>query len=144
MGVLMSVSGIGAMAGSLTLASLPNRKRGLLLLLSALLLGLTIMVFSFSASWYLSLALMVFIGLGQSGRTTLSNTLLQYYVEDEYRGRVMSVHIMEYGLVGFGAFASGLIAAVIGIQWAIGGLAMLLALLSVLAIAFVPRLRHLD
>jgi len=144
MGVLLSVSGIGAVAGSLILASLPNRRRGLLLLTSVLLMGLILTVFSFSTSWYLSLTLMVLIGLGQSGRMSLSNTLLQYYVEDEYRGRVMSIYMMEFSLMGFGVFASGLIADAIGIQWAIGGLAMLLAILSVLALAFVPHIRRLD
>ncbi len=48
--------------------------------------------FAFSVSWYLSLALMAIGGLGQTGRMALGNTLLQYYVEDNYRGRVMSIH----------------------------------------------------
>jgi MFS family permease len=144
MGVLLSISGIGAMVGSLILASLPNRKRGLILLTSVLLMGLTLTAFSFSTSWYLSLALMVLVGLGHSGRMSLSNTLLQYYVEDEYRGRVMSIYMMEFGLMGFGTFASGLIAAAFGVQWAIGGLAMLLVLVTVLTLVFVPHIRRLE
>ncbi len=43
MGVLLSVSGIGAMGGSLILASLPNKKRGLMLLTGTLLLGLVLL-----------------------------------------------------------------------------------------------------
>ena len=42
LGILLSVSGIGAMAGSLILASLPNKKRGLMLLVSCLILGLAL------------------------------------------------------------------------------------------------------
>src|SRR5690606_2526511 len=37
MGVLISVSGVGAIAGSLVLASLPNRYRGVMLIISSLL-----------------------------------------------------------------------------------------------------------
>lgn len=144
MGVLMSVAGFGSIVGSLILASLPNKKRGLLLLTSVLLMSLALTAFSFSTSWYLSLVLMVLIGLGHSGRASLGNTLLQYYVEDEYRGRVMSIYMMEFGLMGFGTFASGLIAAAIGIQWGIGGLAMLLTLITVLALTFVPHIRRLE
>lgn len=144
MGVLLSVSGIGAIVGSLTLASLPNKKRGTMLLVSSLILGLALVGFSLSSSWYLSLALIVFVGLGQTGRMTLGNTLLQYYTEDEYRGRVMSVYLMEFGLMSFGVFAAGLIAEAMGVQWAVGGFAIVLVFLSILALAFVPRLRKLD
>ncbi|MFC1984382.1 MFS transporter [Chloroflexota bacterium] len=144
LGWLMSVSGIGAIVGSTALASLPNKKRGAMLLISAVIMGVALASFSFSNSFYLSLALMVIVGLGQTGRMTLGNTLLQYYVTDEYRGRVMSIYMMEFGLASFATFTAGLLAEVVGIQWAVGGFAMVLALLSILALAFIPRLRKLD
>ncbi|MBA7637305.1 Enterobactin exporter EntS [subsurface metagenome] len=144
MGVLMSVSGIGAIIGSFVLASLPNRKRGLMFLASCVILSLALVGFSFSNSWPLSLALIVFVGLGSTGRMTLSNNLIQYYVEDEYRGRVMSVYMMEFGLTSFGTFAAGVMAEAIGVQWAVGGFALVLVFLSILAIVFVPRIRKLD
>ena len=142
--VLMSVSGIDTIAGSIALTPLPNKKRGAILLVSSLILGLALVGFSFSSSWYPSLALMVFVGLGQAGRMTLGNTLLQYYVEDEYRGRVMSVYMMEFGLTSFGTFSAGLIAEAMGVQWALGGFATVLVILSILTLVFVPRLRRLD
>jgi len=144
MGWLISVSGVGAIVGSLLLASLPNKKRGLMLLAGSLLLGLALVGFSLSSSWYLSLALIVFVGLGQTVRMALSNTLVQYYVDDEYRGRVMSIYMMEFGLMGFGVFAAALLAEAIGVQWAVGGFAMVLVLLSILALVFLPRIRKLD
>jgi len=144
MGVLMSTSGLGAIVGSLALASMPNKRRGFMLLASGIVLGLALVGFAFSRSWYLSLVLIAFVGLGQASRMTLSNTLLQHYVEDEYRGRVMSLYTMELALSSFGTFFAGLLAEVIGVQWAIGGFAMVLILLAVLAMALVPRLRHLN
>ena len=144
MGVLMSVSGIGAMVGSLVLASLPNRKRGLILLTSCLILGIALIGFAFSDSWYLSLGMIIFVGLGSTGRMTLSNTLLQYYVDNEYRGRVMSIYMMEFGLVSFSTFAAGLMAEAWGVQWIVGGFAMALVFLSVMAMFFIPRIRKLD
>ncbi len=144
MGMLVMVSGIGATVGSIALAPLPNKKRGLILLIGTLLLGLALMAFSFSSSWYLSLCFIVFVGLGQTARMTLSNTLLQYYSDDEYRGRVMSVYMMEFGLMSFGTFTAGMLAETIGAQWALGGFASVLVVLTLLTIAFVPRLRKLD
>jgi MFS family permease len=90
MGVLLSVSGLGAITASLVLASLPNKKRGAMLLISGLIMGLALVGFAFSTYWYLSLILIVFVGVGQTGFMTLGNTLIQYYVAPEYRGRVMS------------------------------------------------------
>jgi len=144
MGLLISASGAGAVIGSAILASMSNRRRGLLLILSGGLVGVMLAAFSFSQNWYLSLALLAMVGFGLAGRMTLSVTLLQYYVKDAYRGRVMSVYLMEFGLTSVGTFAAGIIAASVGVQWAIGSLAIALALLSLLTLIFAPRLRRLD
>ncbi len=144
MGILLSISGIGAIVGSLVLASLPNRKRGLMLLISGIIMGAALIAFAISTSWALSLVIMASVGLGQSGRMTLSNTLVQYYVADEYRGRVMSIYQMNFGFTAFGVFAAGLMAESMGVQWALGGFAGALVMLSAVAIFVVPRIRRLD
>lgn len=144
MGILLSVSGVGAIAGSLVLASLPNRKRGLMLLISGVIMGGALVAFSVSTSWALTLVIMVFVGFGQTGRMTLGNTLVQYYVADEYRGRVMSIYQMNFGFTAFGVFAAGMIAESIGVQWAVGGFAVALLVLSAVALFAVPRIRRLD
>jgi len=144
MGVLLSVSGIGAMIGSILLASLPNRKRGIMLLSSSLLLGSILTIFAFSQSWHLSLILIIFVGFGDTGRMTLANTLLQYYVDDEYRGRVMSILMMEFGIMSIGTFLAGLLAEVIGVQWSVGGLAIGLTFISIIVLFATRRLRQLE
>ena len=143
-GVLMMFSGIGAIVGSLTLASLPDKKRGSMLLFSSLILGLALIGFSFSHSWGLSVAMIILVGLGQTGRMTLSNALLQTYTEEQYIGRVMSVYMMEFGLTSLSVVLAGFLAEGIGIQWAIGGLAIALVGFTLLVIAFSPRMRKLD
>ncbi len=144
MGLLLSVSGVGAMVGSLTLASLPNKKRGVLFLVSGSILGAALAVFAFSSSMPLSMGLMVLVGLGQSGRMTLGNTLLQSYTDGEYLGRVMSINMIDMGLSQLATFFTGLLAESIGVQWAIGGFAMTLSSLSILALVLVSRIRNLE
>ncbi|MFX0203330.1 MAG: MFS transporter [Candidatus Hodarchaeota archaeon] len=144
MGVLLSVSGVGAIVGSLILASMPNKKRGLMLLSGSVVLGLALIGFSFSNIWYISLVLIAFVGVGQAFRMTLASTLLQYYVDDTYRGRVMSIYVMEHGLSSLGTFFAGLLAEVIGVQWTVGGFAIFLVVLSISALIFVPRVRKLE
>jgi MFS family permease len=145
MGILMSISGAGAIGGALALASLPNRRRGMLLLVGCLILGAALIGFSFSTSWSLSIALIVLVGVGQAARMTLGNTLVQYYVDDEYRGRVMSIYTMDFGFTSLGTFIAGLMAdTAIGPEWSVGGFAMLLVVLTVIVAVFVPRIRRLQ
>ncbi len=144
LGILMSVSGGGAMVGSLVLASLPNKRRGMMLLASGILLGSALLAFSLTSTMNMTLVTVVFVGLGQSGQMTLGMTLVQYYVDDKYRGRVMSLLLMQFGLTSFGAFLAGVLAEEVGIQLALGGFAVALFVLSVMALAFVSRIRKLD
>ena len=149
-GALLMVSGIGAMLGSIVLASLPNKKRGLMLIVGSLVLAIALVGMFFSPSWFptiglpLAFGFIFFVGIGQTIRMTLGNTLLQYYVQDEYRGRVMSLMMMEFGLTSFGVVFAGIMTDVIGVQWAVGGLAILLIVFSVYAILFMPSIRKLD
>lgn len=145
LGLLQGVSAGGAILGGIIMAFLPNNKRrGVMMLTSAFILGISLVFFSFSTSWYFSLALMVLVGIGQAGRMTLPVAMLQYYTKSEYRARVMSFYGVEFGLSSFGTFFAAILAANIGVEWAVGGLALGLAALSVLALVFVPRLRILD
>lgn len=144
MGILISVSGIGALVGSVIIASLPSKRRGKLLLVGTLILGISIMVFSFSKSWALSLGVMVVLGLGQTARMTLSNTLAQHYTKDEYRGRVMGVYDMEMALNSFSVYGAGVLTAAIGVQLTIGGFAGVLVLVCLASLLFVPRMRRLE
>lgn len=144
MGILLSVSAIGAVAGSLVMASLPSKKRGTMLLINATVLGLALTGFAFSHNWYLSLAFIVFVGLGHSVRMTLSNTLVQSYSDPRYRGRVMSLYTMEEGLTGLGIFGAAMLAEVTGVPGTVGGFALVLVFLSLLALVIFPRLRKLD
>jgi MFS family permease len=144
-GILLSISGAGAILGSLVLASLPNRRRGMLLLLGCLVLASALIGFSFSTSWLLSIVLIVVVGLGQAARMTLGNTLVQYYVDDDYRGRVMSIYTMNFGFTSLGTFVAGLMADTsIGVEWTVGGFAMVLVVITVIVAISFPRIRKLQ
>jgi MFS family permease len=144
LGLLMSVSGIGALVGSLIIAVLPNKKRGLLLLISGLTAGVSLVVFSFSTSWALSLVVIVILGLGQTLRGTIGSALLQSYTESSYMGRVMSILMMQWGVMSLCTFAAGLVAEVAPVQWVIGALAIMLIAVSILSLVFSRSIRRLD
>jgi MFS family permease len=145
LGLLQLMTGAGSIGGSIILASLPsNKKRGLLMLVSGVILGLSLVFFSFSTVWAVCIALMVGVGLGQAGRMTLPVALLQTYSRPEYRARVMSFYGVEMGISMFGTFFAALLVDSLGVQWSVGSMAMVLVVLSVAALLFIPRLRKLD
>jgi MFS family permease len=115
-GFLMGASGIGALTGSLYLAS---RKSVLgLAKLNAFAtgaFGAGIIVFSFSRSLPLSLCVLLFTGFGMIMHMASSNTLLQTIVDEDKRGRVMSYMAMcTMGMAPFGSFLAGSLSDVIG------------------------------
>ena len=144
MGILRSVSGIGGIAGSLVLASLPPKKRGLMMLLGTMLLGLSLIGFSFSKSWALSLGIMVIVGLGQTARQTITNTLAQSYTNDRFRGRVMGVYDMQMSFTGFGVYIAGLLTGIVSVEWAVAGFAIILVFICLMGLLLNRRIRELD
>jgi hypothetical protein len=52
--------------------------------------------------------------------------------------------MMQFGLMSFSSFVAGLLAEVVGVQWAVGSFAMVLVLISFLAFIFLRRVRNLD
>ena len=143
LGLLTAVSGGGALVGALVIASLPERRRGALLLGSAILLGASLLVFSFSREFWFAATAITFVGVGTAGRQAFSQILLHAYVEDEYRGRVMALMMIQPGMMSFGAFFIGIAAEVIGVEKAMAILAGLLVVTSGLLLILSPRLRTL-
>lgn len=143
LGLLISISGVGSLAGSLVIASMPNRGRAKVLLTGSLLLGVSLLLFSMSTNFLLSLFLLTLVGLGQSARMSLSNVLVQSHVDDEYRGRVMSIYMLEFSVMQICIYPISVAADIFGPQLAVGASALGLVLL-VLILFCVPSYRDLD
>ncbi len=142
LGLLMTLTGAGALAGSLAIASMPARNRGRVFLISSLVLGLTMLAFSVSTIYWLTAVIIIGVGIGQSGRMSLGNVLIQSYTAPEYRGRVMSFYMLEFSLVSFGTFFVGIAANIVGPQVAVGATAV--ALMALAGMLFLlPRMRNL-
>ena len=143
-GLLLSISAIGALAGALFLATIPDKRRGLLFLAGAGTLGLGIFLFAQADSYVLAAVFMMIVGLGSAFRMALSQGLLHTYVDDAYRGRVMSVFMMQMAMMQFATFIVGIIAEIVGIRVAMAGLGVILMAVTALSAVFIPTLRKMD
>ncbi|MBR9988333.1 MAG: MFS transporter [Gemmatimonadetes bacterium] len=134
LGLLMAAMGLGALAGALFLASRTTVVGlGRLIVISATLFGTSLVLFSFARSTVVALPLLALAGFGMMTQMASSNTVLQTLVDDDKRGRVMSLYTMAFsGTAPFGSLFIGWMAARMGAPFAIavgGGLGVCAALL---------------
>jgi MFS family permease len=144
LGLLISISAVGSLAGALVLASLPNRHRGLMLLLGTLSLGAGLFAFAQTSNYWIAAGFLVVVGVGSTLRQALSQGLLHAYVDNAYRGRVMSVFMTQFSMMQLGTFFVGILAEAVGIRVAFAGLGVCLMAVTLAALLFVPRIRQLD
>ena len=108
LGLLVSIMGLGSLTGAMFIASLGKWKRGLLLIAGSFMSGLGLVLVSAFPYYMAGAAIMLILGLGDATRRTLNQTLILEVVEDRYRGRVMSVFMMNYGLMPLGVLPASL------------------------------------
>ncbi|MBE9120827.1 MFS transporter [Tychonema sp. LEGE 07199] len=145
LGFLMAASGVGAFSGAIYLI---GRKSvlgiGQLIAISPAVMGFGLIGFGLSRVLWLSLIMMLFVGWGFIIQFAAGNTFLQTIVEDDKRGRVMSIYTMAFfGVTPFGNLVAGGLANYIGSPNTVilGGIICILA-----AIVFskqLPALKHL-
>jgi MFS family permease len=126
LGILMGAAGVGALFGALTLAVRQSlRGLGRVVGLSAVGFGVSLILFSFSKSFWLSVVLLIPVGYAVMLEMSGSNTLIQAMVPDELRGRAMAMYTMMFmGMAPIGSLLSGALAGAIGAPFtvALGGL----------------------
>ena len=141
-GLLLTAMGIGALTSSVLIASLGDRMpRGLVMIGGVTLYGTLVMAFSQSQSFYLSLGLMVFMGLSHVASHALVQTVIQTYSPREFRGRTTSMFHMTQVILMIGGLIVGALASWVGPRWSVTmmSLAGTAAMLGVLV--FLPRAR---
>jgi MFS family permease len=130
LGILMGATGVGALLGALTLASKTGVKGlGRWVAYTCAGFGISLFLFSFSTSFWLSAALLMPAGYSMMLQMACSNTLIQTMVPDQLRGRVMALYSMMFmGMAPFGAFLGGALAHRLGAPFtvAVGGVACII------------------
>jgi MFS family permease len=116
LGFLMGSSGLGALLGSIYLAS---RKSvlglGKWIALATGVFGIGLIAFSLSRVFWFSLFLIFLSSFGMMVQFASSNTILQTIVDEDKRGRVMSFYAMALrGMAPFGSLLAGGLAGKIG------------------------------
>jgi MFS family permease len=145
LGMLTAASGLGALGGAVYLASRQTVVGlGRVIVVSTAAFGVGLMAFSRVSVLWLSLPLMFLTGGGMMLQMAASNTILQTIVEEDKRGRVMSLFAMAFfGTVPFGSLMAGVLATRLGAENTIlvGGAVCVVA--SLVFLRQLPALRRM-
>jgi MFS family permease len=118
LGTLQATTGVGALAGALYLASRSSVVGlGRVVVISACLFGLGLIAFSRVHVLWLAMPLLMLAAVGMMLQTAASNTIIQTVVDEDKRGRVMSILAMSlFGTVPIGSLAAGALATRFGAE----------------------------
>jgi MFS family permease len=120
LGYLYSATGLGALLATYLVGSKGGKVSPLIFILGGnTLFACSLLVFSFIPHFTLALVLLFFIGLGLLSQSSMSNTLVQGMVKQEFRGRVMSMYILMFlGMAPIGNFWIGYLTEHLGVEGA--------------------------
>ena len=134
-GLLLTFQGLGSVLANVALAVLVRlRHKGRIMMFGCFAAGFLLVGFSFMTTLESAIATMLVLGLTNGGFITLANTLIQTYVNEEMRGRVLSSLMLIWGVGSAGSLATGALGSVtsVPIALAVTGCLTVLAATGVL------------
>ena len=141
-GNLLLAGGIGGLIGTLLLILFGRLKDSALLqVATGLTYGVGLLLFSQITYLPASLSFILVVGAASTAFGTINNTLLQSIVDDEFRGRVMSIHQLGWGSSAIGGLLMGSLAQAISAPFAlsVSGVAVALGATSLTVLAMKGR-----
>ncbi len=126
LGLLVSIMGAGSLVGALALAAVRGVRRGIALILASLASGAALLAVAAVPIYAVAAVLMVILGVADSGRRTLTHSLMMEHGDPEFRGRTMSLYLMSFGVVPLVVVPMGVAIEHFDGQVVIGAMAVLL------------------
>lgn len=120
-GFLTAAMGLGAIIGTLGLASRPtNAGLAKVTFFESLVLGLALAALAWAPLFLLAMLAMFALGYSIMRQNAATNTQVQTMIEESFRGRVMGVYSMtNVGVLPVGSLGGGALAQAIGAPWTV-------------------------
>mgnify|MGYP003681957457 CR=1 FL=1 len=144
-GKLLAGPGIGSLVSSLVLASLGDfRQKGRLFMVAGVFLGACLAVFVNLSTFPLVFVVLILVGATGNACMVVNNTILQANIEDHFRGRVMSVYMLMFGLGMLGTIPAGAVSDLMGVRFVVTVQVVLFAAVFLLVMLFRPDVRRME
>lgn len=145
LGLLMSSMGVGAILGSLMLASMGGlRNKGIWLISTCVGWGVFTAAFGSAQVVWLAVVLVAAIGWLSAWNMSLNRGMLQVQVASVMRGRIMSIDMMSHGLMPLGVIPISFIAERYSVAVALETAGVVFVLVVLGLAAFTTSVRRVD
>lgn len=139
LGVLMAANGIGALAGSLSVAALSSFSRPATLQAGlGVGFGLTLAGFALAPDFPLAVALLTLVGFFSAGYIALNNSLVIGNSETRLHGRVMSIYMLTFAVMPVAALPMAWLADHVGDRITVAGAGFIVAAVAAGASLYRP------
>lgn len=143
LGWLIAAQGLGGLIGALVISVLGGfRYKGWLLIVLMIVWPLFMIVFAGSRLFYVSLALLVVLGVGRGIAMAIIQLLILTWTAEEFRGRVLGVRMFVVILEMVGSIIAGALVTLWGITTVMVVNALFSVFASILTILWAPQLRR--
>src|SRR5690606_30565673 len=144
-GLMSTFAGIGALTGSLIIASVAHiPKRGLVQAGCGAVLGLGLMLFGLSSSFPVALGCLMLAGLAGAGFQTLNSAMMMATAEPGYYGRVSSINQLNFSLSNMVVLPLGVIVDQLGAPTVMFFAGAFVVLFWVFVMVFVKSYREIE
>ena len=145
LGYLMMAMGLGALTGSLILASMSaQRNRGLWLIAICFSWGISLAAFSRTETYLTAMTLLFISGLFNALFMSLTMTLIQTYSTPKMMGRVASIGMMTFGAIPLSVIPFGALAEKTGTASAYGLCGLSLIAFTLIFVLLARGFRKID
>jgi MFS family permease len=140
-GLLLTLVGLGSVAGALVVASMRRRYGyGSSVVLGAFAFGIALFGFACAQRVAMACVLVLAVGLCSVTYQTQNQTMLQLIAPRYIRGRVMSIYLLNRGLVPLGTLLAGALAERLGGPRALQIMSLLAIGVVVVVVLCTPRI----
>ena len=143
LGILYAASAAGSLLGAFGFSTWgPVRQAGRWILFGVTIYGICLLGFAHSHFFWLSIIMLVGVGIGDTISAILRATINQLSTPDELRGRMSSINsIFTNSGPQLGQFQAGALAAVIGAELSVMTGALIILLIVAVLVARFPHVR---
>jgi predicted MFS family arabinose efflux permease len=145
-GFMISFVGLGALIGSLNVATFGNsiRKRGLVMIGLLCVYAAALFALANAPTFLLAIPALLISGAMQTSYMSMNNAFVLGRANPEYHGRIMSLFSLDRGLLPLGAFLGGLLSELIGPSEGLMVMASLCLVTTLLIAILVPSIRRIE
>lgn len=143
LGILYAASAAGSLIGAFGFSAWgPARQAGRWILFGVTIYGVCLLGFAHSHFFWLSIIMLVGVGIGDTISAILRATINQLSTPDDLRGRMSSINsIFTNSGPQLGQFQAGALAAVIGAEFSVMTGALIILIIVGVLVARFPRVR---